>query len=313
MARYANVHRKDFIFMMLLFFLVNSISWAAKCDLKKGVSTSLGRSGLCNFNSKSRSFEGTPAQQAACLTREVKRLGIIGNETISPFLKDLFAEAAPPISRVQFLLDSQKIKAEDVGGDLNRPISANYFIIHDTSAPNCSDMGSLASCKTRGEFPSDRDNVNWDYNVNYGGHPKKYPNRVAHVFTNRIGSSITEVNLAEHIATTKFESCVDVSAKAGLFVGVENIQPRLSDPKIPSPEKKVNDFDSPTPGFTTTQYERLALIYLVASSRRGQWLIPAFHAVLDQYYKDGHDDPQKFKMEEFSKAVQKYIKSMTSI
>ncbi|MRT44094.1 hypothetical protein GJV09_22415 [Enterobacteriaceae bacterium RIT702] len=313
MARYVDIHCKDFILMMLLIFFGSSISWAAKCDLKEGISTSLEHSGLCNFNVKSRSFEGTPAQQASCLTREVKRLGIIGNETISPFLKDLFGEAVPSISRVQFLLDSQQIKAEDVGGDLSTPISANYFIIHDTSAPNCSDKGSLASCKTRGEFPPDRDNANWNYNINYGGHPKKYTNRVAHVFTNRIGSSITEVNLAEHIATTKFESCVDVSAKVNLFVGVENIQPRLGDPKIPSPGKKVNDFDSPTPGFTNTQYERLALIYLVASSRRGQWMIPAFHAVLDQYYRDGHDDPQKFNMEEFSKAVQKYIKSLTSI
>ncbi|MCQ8228705.1 hypothetical protein [Pantoea trifolii] len=214
---------------------------------------------------------------------------------------------------MQALLDSQQIKAEDVGGDLNRPISANYFIIHDTSAPNCSDMGKLASCEIRGEFPSDRGNANWNYNINNGGHPKKYPNRVDHVFTNHIGSSITEVNLAEHIATTKFESCVDVSEKLNLLVSVKNIQPRVGDPKIPDSGAKVNDFESPNLGFTNPQYERLALIYIVASSRRGQWLIPAFHAELDQHYKDGHDDPQKFKMEEFSKAGQKYIKSVTSL
>jgi len=39
--------------------------------------------------------------------------------------------------------------------------------------------------------------------------------------------------------------------------------------------------DSPDPGFTPAQYERLALQYIIASVRRGSWMIPAFHCVLD--------------------------------
>jgi hypothetical protein len=283
-----------------------SAAWAAKCDLKKGISAQEGRGGACKFDVQKKTFEGTPAQQATCLTQEVKRLGHIGGATITPFLKDIVGTPAPPIRQVQALLDAGDIHANEVGGAVHQPISANYFIIHDTSTPNCSVVGPSASCRTRGEFPPDRDDAAWVYNKNFGGHPKQFPNRAAHAFTNRVGGSITEVDFADHIATTKFETCKDVKVKTKMFIGVENIQPRLGDPKVPKPGKKANDFDAPSPGFTANQYDRLALLYLVASSRRGQWLIPAFHAVLDQFYVDGHDDPQRFDMAAFSDAVQKY-------
>ncbi len=125
--------------------------------------------------------------------------------------------------------------------------------------------------------------------------------------TNRVGASITEVDFAEHIGTTKFEYCVDSSAKVKIFLGVENIQPRVGDPKIPKPGHDANDYDAPYPGFTPKQYERLALPYVVASARRGQWLIPAFHGVIDHFYRDGHDDPQHFDMSAFSAAVEKHV------
>lgn len=309
MARIQSIARIGGIALVLA-LAGTSVVWAAKCDLKKGISAQEGRAGPCEFDSQTRSFEGTPAQQASCLTREVKRLGNIGGETITPFLKDNAGKPAPAVTAVQTLLDAQQIKATDVGGPINKPISANYFIIHDTSAPNCSMDAPSASCQTRGEFPLNRDEASWSYNKNFGGHPKPFPDRLAHAFTNRVGASITEVDFADQIATTKFESCVDATAKAKLFVGVENIQPRVGDPKIPMPGKKANDVDAPSPGFTMKQYERLALLYLVASARRGQWLVPAFHAVLDQFYVDGHDDPQRFDMVAFSAAVQKYSEAI---
>ena len=287
-------------------------AWAAKCDLKKGISTQTGRAGPCKFDAQMKSFEGAPAQQAACLTREVKRQGNIGDETITPFLKELVGKPAPAVQAVQALLDAQQINPADVGGPLNKPISANYFIIHDTSTPNCSADGSSVSCQMRGEFPLNRDDASWTYNKNFGGHPKPFPNRMAHAITNRVGASITEVDFVDQIATTKFESCIEATVKSKLFIGVENIQPRVGDPKIPKIGKQANDFDAPNPGFTTKQYERLALLYLVASARRGQWLIPAFHAVLDQFYADGHDDPQRFDMAAFSNAVQKHSEAIAS-
>jgi hypothetical protein len=51
----------------------------------------------------------------------------------------------------------------------------------------------------------------------------------------------------------------------------------------------------------------LALLYLTASVRRGRWLIPAFHAVLDARFLEGHDDPQHFDMRAFSRAVERHL------
>jgi 3D (Asp-Asp-Asp) domain-containing protein len=272
--------------------------------LKQGVSAQDERAGLCQFNPEDRSFEGTPEQQAACLTRKVNQFGLIGGETITPFLKGLVGKPAPAVPEMQAFLDARQIKSADLGGSISRSITANYFIIHDTSTPNCSVAGPSIACPVRGEFPSDRDEVSWSFNRSFGGHPKTFPDRLAHAFTSRVGTSITEVDFADHISTTKFESCVDAAAKTRLFVGVENIQPRISYPKPKGPGKP-NDFDAPIPGFSHKQYERLALLYVVSSSRRGRWLIPAFHAVLDQLYSDGHDDPQRFEMQAFSAEVEK--------
>lgn len=276
---------------------------AAKCDLKQDVSAQQGRDGPCGFDPASRSFAGTPAQQAACLTREVKRAGLIGSDTITPFLTGIVGRPTPGVDAVQTLLDARGILPEAVGGPLARPVSARYFIIHDTSTPNCSEVGA-SGCPVRGAFPPDRDADTWVFNRTFGGHPKPFPDRAAHAMTNRVGGSITEVDFADRIATTKFETCIDVTEKADLFIGVENIQPRVGSPSIPAEGQKVNDVDAPTPGFTSAQYRRLALLYAVASARRGEWLIPAFHAVLDQFYADGHDDPQHFDMAAFSAEIE---------
>lgn len=288
---------------LLTLMAISFAASAAKCDLKQGVSAQQGRAGPCRFDPVSGSFAGTPAQQAACLTREVKRAGVIGSDTITPFLAGIVGRPAPGIAVVQALLDARGIPPEAVGGALARPVSARYFIVHDTSTPNCSEAGA-AGCPVRGEFPPDRDAESWVFNRTFGGHPKPFPDRAAHAMTNRVGGSITEVDFADRIATTKFETCIDVAEKADLFIGVENIQPRIGNPRIPVDGQKANDVDAPTPGFTSAQYRRLALLYAVASARRGQWLIPAFHAVLDQFYADGHDDPQHFDMAAFSTEVE---------
>jgi hypothetical protein len=291
----------------------SSAVWAARCDLKSGMTAQQGRLGLCKFNAQKGSFAGTPAEQAVCLTREVKRLGIIGGETIPPFLKNLAGKPAPAAASVQRLLDGKNIKPGQIGGPTSKPITANYFIIHDTSSPNCSEQGvSTARCPQRGEFPPNRDDASWPVNRDFDGHPKAAPHRLAHVFNNRAGDSVTEVDYADHIATTKFERCADSDAKDRLFVGIENIQPRVGDPRIPAPGRRVNDFDAPQPGFSQKQYERLALLYLVASARRGQWLIPAFHAVIDSQYADGHDDPQKFDITSFSDEVKKHLDAVNA-
>src|SRR5258707_1635331 len=57
------------------------------------------------------------------------------------------------------------------------------------------------------------------------------------------------------------------------------------------------------PGFTQAQYQKLALLYAMASARAGTWLIPAFHAAIDEGLSDAHDDPQNFDMDMFVSAM----------
>lgn len=289
--------------------LLGEPALAAKCDLKAGLTVQQGREGLCGFNPSARSFRGTPAQQAECLTRAVGRGAAIGAPTLTAFLRE---RAGQPLNvsraRLTAYLAELDVDPARVGGPVADPVSARYFIIHDTSTPNCSDEDfSRQLCPARGIMPPNRDTAQWAAIAGFFGHPRPFPDRLAHAFTNRIGDSITEVAFSAHISTTKFEGCVDSGSKQGLFLGIENIQPRIGSPSVPAPGKKANDLIAPDPGFSAAQYRRLALLYVTASVRQGRWLIPAFHAVVDSRYADGHDDPQKFDMPAFSEAVKAHL------
>ena len=56
------------------------------------------------------------------------------------------------------------------------------------------------------------------------------------------------------------------------------------------------------------QYEKLALLYLAASIRRGTFLIPAYHSAIDAGIKDAHDDPQNFELEKFANHIKSLLK-----
>ena len=279
---------------------------AVNCALKPGVTPEAAAAGLCGYDVAGRTFRGLPAEQAACLTRWVAKGGAIGRPTITPFLRD---RAGTPVTvdaaRLPPYLAALGVDAgRELGGDLAVAVTADYFIIHDTSEPNCSRAGwSATLCPEPGKLPKARDTAGWAAELGYLGHPKPSPDRLAHAWTNRVGGSITEVPFDQPLRSTKFESCLDTAAKAGLFLAVENTQPRVPDPKGPA----GNDFLAPRPGFTAAQYDRLALLYVMASVRRGRWLIPAFHAVLDARFLEGHDDPQHFDMRAFSRAVQRHV------
>src|SRR5262249_30714024 len=60
---------------------------------------------------------------------------------------------------------------------------------------------------------------------------------------------------------------------------------------------------SPDPGFTSAQYAKLALQYIIASVRRGNWMVPAFHCVLDLHVGT-HDDPQHFDLAAWGAALE---------
>jgi hypothetical protein len=282
---------------------------ALNCALKEGVTPEQAAAGLCGFDVATRHFAGTPAEQAACLTRKVSPGGVIGAPTLTGFLRALMGHE-PDITRGR-VADYVRALGIDVdkalGGDPMTPVIADYFIIHDTSTPNCSEPGwSKTLCPAPGELPKARDSAAWAAELGFLGHPKPAPDRLAHAWTDRIGGSITEVTFDLPLRSTKFESCIDTPAKAGLFLAVENTEPRVADPALGRPNDRV----APKPGFTRAQYDRLALLYIAASVRRGGWLIPAFHAVLDARFADGHDDPQNFSMRAFSRAVERHLRQL---
>ena len=124
---------------------------------------------------------------------------------------------------------------------------------------------------------------------------------VAHVFVNRSGKTFVGHNLRVPWRATKLENRVIGEPSKGLFLHIELIQPRRRDPADMNPR---NDRIAPEPGFSAAQYEMLGLLYVVASVRAGAWLVPAFHASIDEEIPGGHDDPQNFRLAEFDRAVQ---------
>jgi len=203
-------------------------------------------------------------------------------------------QVLPSVENFRAYLRQAGIQEKDIGGGLGQPISKNsygenarYFIIHDTS--------TLLEARGKRGFPAYSNGKAWsDGKIKILEQKKN-----AHVFIGRTGQSSTAVDLGQALVTTKFEKA-NRERLEGLFVGVENIQPRRLD-------SKGIDSISPVPGFTQTQLKRLAVVYVAASIRAGRWLIPAFHAVLDNGIKDGHDDPQHFDLDQFSAALNEVL------
>lgn len=287
----------------------------AKCVLGPDVTAAQAQRGACGFDAATLRYAGTPADQARCLTRHVGRGGTIGDPELPRHLARLIGRALPfTAERIAAYVQRLGLTDRQLGGALNRPLAADYFIIHDTSSPNCAELDEkhekLAECDRLDAFPIDRDRPSWIGNQTFEGRPREAPHRVANVFTNRVGDSVTEVDFADPFYTTKFEQCANEGRAIGHFVGIENIQPRLPSPVPPPSRDRMNDVDAPDPGFTDPQYARLALLYIVASARHGGWMIPAYHAVVDSLYLDRHDDPQKFDMAKFDAAITRHLKAL---
>jgi hypothetical protein len=265
----------------------------------------------CRFDEKSLQFFGSPAAQARCLLRPNKIGGELGEE-LKKLPKPLEGLVGQNISikkeSLRNFLTKRGISEESIGGNLNNSLATArlpngeviqtlYFIIHDTSSPYLKDD----------LFPA-----NFNKDASWKGNDLsiwlKLP--VAHIFVNRLGDSITTTPFEETVRKgwgTKFARDVLKTDGKGLQIHIELIQPRRRDPLNPNPE---NDLIAPSPGFTDKQYERLALLYLAASIRRGTWLIPAFHSAMDAGIKDAHDDPQNFKLKSFAGKLQKLIRKM---
>jgi hypothetical protein len=263
------------------------------------VDFSLAQNSPCKFDPNSLQFSGTPREQARCLLRPVKPRGVLGArlERLPKPLDKLIGEKVKikKESLKKFLL-ANKISESEIGGPLDEPLAAAklpggeaaralYFVIHDTSTPNY----RLES------FPADFNEKSWRFN----NLEMWLKNPVAHVFVNRLGESITTTAFAKPVKKgwgTKFARDFLKTDGKALQLHVELVQPRRSD----ADWFEGNDAVAPEIGFTDRQYERLALLYVAASARRGSWLIPAFHCAVDAGIKDAHDDPQNFELAKFN-------------
>lgn len=258
--------------------------------------------GRCAFDTETLEFAGTPIEQARCLLAPVAVAGKISDPP-ARLGQVLEARVGKPVRIDREKLGSMLAGAGlgDMVGTLGRPVSradsgaaaahsARYFVIHDISQK-----------LSEPPFPS-----NDDPKINRLGYTYKDGTWVAHIFVNRLGQTRVGYDFEKPWRATKLESDKYGVGKRtrGLFLHVELNQPRLRDPAIAAD----NDRLAPSPGFTPAQYDRLALLYIVASSRAGRWIVPAYHAVVDAgVVAGGHDDPQNFDRGVFEAALLKRL------
>lgn len=177
----------------LLFFLfLNDIAW---CQLWK------------EFDVIKGSFKGTTSEQSKILLKLVKPCGNIGKKIskLSPTLDSiLLSNNRLSSEKLRAYLAKNNIDEKDVGGSPSEPISknsrgisANYFVIHDTSI----------ELPTK-DFPSTINNLSWSFNQITDGVPQKVyrydnGNPKPHIFVNRLGISKTQVNFKTACRATK--------------------------------------------------------------------------------------------------------------
>lgn len=291
-------------YLKVMFFLLLGIT-----QISYGQNSSTSLSG-CRFNLQTLSFNGTSLEQTKCLLRKVKMgAAAFENQSLPNFLEQN-VDRDIQIKKVDLrkYLAANNIPENEIGGSLDDPLSrandnnssmpfAQYFVIHDTSTPNL---------KTARTFPTDINDSAWTYNS-----LSKYANSEnAHLYITRDGKSVAPQSrtFKTPYRATKLEN-PHVKTK-GLFLHIENIQPRRCRDNLintnrcmtrNSKGKEVwNDSVAPQIGFSDKQLQRLALVYIAASIRKGKWLIPAFHANLDDGIGGGHDDPQNFDLQKWS-------------
>ena len=254
--------------------------------------------GPCGFDVDELSFAGDALTQARCLLRPVATGGVL-QRAPAELPASLEAVIGQPVGdlapRLRAWLAARHVTDASIGGPLEAPLShardddpaspaARYFVLHDTSFPWLGDAPA---------FPPDDDPALNDL------HWYARAEAVAHVFVNRRGETLLGHDLRVPWRATQLENRRVGVAARGLFLHVELLQPRRRDPAGPP----RNDLVAPEPGFTDAQYAQAALLYAAASARCGDWLIPAFHAAIDEGIAGAHDDPQHFDIVRFADAL----------
>ena len=282
---------------------------AGKCSFKPVRSVTLKSMGKCAFDLEALAFGGTPAEQGKCLLNPVQPVGRLG-----PPLSELPAVLADRVGGKIDLPSREMLRKwlaernldDPLGVSLTRAVSqarenepnqrpATYFVIHDTSTPNYRGL----------PWPRSLDTDPKINNLERYGCSNDLER--AHVFINRSGAIMLAHDFEVPWRATKFEMATNFgSALKGLFLHIELIQPRRRDPKF----GRGNDYLAPQPGFTPAQYDALTVVYTVASVRAGFWMIPAFHAVLDEGIRNKHDDPQNFELDAFAESFERLLNEL---
>ena len=240
-----------------------------------------------------------PATQAKCLLRPVKKFANLGNPLPSlPAPLDTLigqpTDASITVDQLKRFLAAKGIREADLGGALSIKLTKpKYFVIHDTS-----DFFELA------DFPANVDTEAASINKL----ARRVTRKICHVYINRVGQSATAVVFESSAppSGTKFGTCN--RSRRREFLHIENVQPRIRDRSV----NFRNDALAPDPGFPEAQLERLALVYLVASVRSGNWLIPAYHSPIDLGFRDRHDDPQNFNLQLWATKLEQLITEIRS-
>lgn len=251
------------------------------------------------FYENKMEYKGTKIEQTKLLMRKPLIAGHIDKSPVflNPKFETLLnSKFSLDISNLNDYLKNNKISPQMIGGEITSPLSyimvnnkkiyAKYFVIHDTSTPEFKD-----------DFPNNINDQSFEFNDSNLTYWKK-GKEPSHIILTRTGDSKTLVDFANGWRATKFETSILGKKSKGLFLHIELVQPRVF-----PPGKSGSAFKAPSPGFTDAQYHRLALIYICASARKGEWLIPAFHINIDETISDGHDDPQNFETDKFINAI----------
>jgi hypothetical protein len=265
--------------------------------------------GACAFDPQSLRFRGEPVEQAMCLMRAMdatRNLAPMRTSLPPALATRIGRDTALPAREVLSGFLSKQDLEWDFAAHLWQPVSrardndpdappARYFVIHDTSGPYYG----------RRPFPADIDVAakinnlaNFKCSDGWGR---------AHVVVNRSGKMLLEHDFEIPWRETKFERAVNFAgALKGLFLHVELIQPRRS----ARSRGRRNDAQTPNPSFSAAQYDRLALLYVIASVRAGEWLVPAFHAAIDAGIRNGHDDPLGFDVDSFADSLRRLAEQL---
>ena len=254
--------------------------------------------GGCQFDRDTLTFAGSPVEQATCLLRKVELMGEKVPQPLPPVIQRLLEQGGAPSAaqKAAAIAAFPQPYREYAAGYQDLPASQTeagipllYFVIHDTSTPF---LGSELFPHRLDDSPT----IN-SFDAYLAAEP------VAHIFLNRQGQIWAAHDFSIPWRATKLESRVIGAPARGRFVHIETMQPRRFLPGATS----LGQTQGPKPGFSDAQYRMLAALYVYTSARAGRWLIPAFHATVDDGIPDAHDDPQNFELGKFARALDQLV------